>query len=545
MRILSFIVLFFSLCLGTAQAQFNNSGFRFQANLAEMGGVSYADVRIAVRFTLYDTTSASLPLYQETHLDTTGRDGTIDLVIGTGIFSSNAPYNAIDAIPLDEIPVGLRVEIDLQNDGSFDFTQQAPLLAVPYAYHSRTTDKKLALNSDIEDFNVNNPQLQQLMRWNGNEWEVQSSIFPDSATYAHQGVSVLYSDTSEFGYTYQELNVDSAEFAYDGDSAAHADLVMFVPTATSTAIADTTPNSAETYVWDESGNGYMDASRGAVLGSGNYQNLDFRTNATQRMRLDTAGRLHINTSDSAYGMNIYADGIPALWVQGDLDSGEHRSLSHGSHFYWSSKRGSLLAGELTDAALWTESNTGQQSLAFGRNSWVNTDMSIAIGDSCVIKSLPEPYPGWFYHLGKYSVALGRRTEANGRYCFVQGYESICRPLRSIAMGYQAMVVNTGYSCVAIGKGARVDADRISGFAIGTDVFADGSYTTALGTNAHTDSAYGTFVWGDFSTTDTIRPPSKLKHQFIVRATGGVIFYSDTNASVGVSLAAGGGACGVR
>ena len=60
----------------------------------------------------------------------------------------------------------------------------------------------------------------------------------------------------------------------------------------------------------------------------------------------------------------------------------------------------------------------------------------------------------------------------------------------------------------------------------------------MGSNASTNNKTGSFVYGDFSTIDSVY--AVLDNQFVVRAVGGTIFYSSSDLSTGVSLPAGGG-----
>jgi trimeric autotransporter adhesin len=70
---------------------------------------------------------------------------------------------------------------------------------------------------------------------------------------------------------------------------------------------------------------------------------------------------------------------------------------------------------------------------------------------------------------------------------------------------------------------------------GVDSHASGDYSFAAGRGAVANHS-GTFVWAD-DTPAYIA--STADNQFVVRASGGARFYSDTNATVGVRLAPGG------
>jgi hypothetical protein len=522
-------------------AQFGSAGFELQVAVADGSGAFYTSTPVSVRATLYNVLTPSQTIYQEDHAVTSSSIGTINLTIGAGTANGTGVYNALDAIPFDLMLVGLRLEFDVLNDGSYDITQEAPMQSVPYSMHSRSNAEVLAFGGDMLDYDTtNNQQLNQSLQWDGSAWQSVPSTLSDTAQFATNVGAANDADTTGFACVAIAMNVDTAMYAYHADSSNYAETTLWTQVAANANFADTAAYAVDAYAWGENGNGYIEPSRGAVLGSTSNEPVEFRTNNTPRMTIDTAGRVYINAADSLHALNVYGSSIATLLVESELDSGVHHDLDPGTYFYWSSKKGSLHIGT-TEDTLWTESNTGINSFSFGRNSWVRSNYSAAIGDSCVVQDLPEPTTGVFLHQGHYALAMGRRCESNGRYAFASGYETKSTNARSIAMGYQAIVANEGYASVAIGKGARVDAHIVSGYAIGTDVFADGRYTTALGTSASTDSAYGSFVYGDFSTTDTVTPPTQLPDQFIVRCAGGAIFYSDSIPATGVSLAAGAGA----
>jgi len=68
--------------------------------------------------------------------------------------------------------------------------------------------------------------------------------------------------------------------------------------------------------------------------------------------------------------------------------------------------------------------------------------------------------------------------------------------------------------------------------------ASGSFSFAAGQHANSNNHQGTFVWGDNSTTIDVM--ATADNQFVARTSGGVIFYTKSDLSTGVSVAAGGG-----
>lgn len=75
-------------------------------------------------------------------------------------------------------------------------------------------------------------------------------------------------------------------------------------------------------------------------------------------------------------------------------------------------------------------------------------------------------------------------------------------------------------------------------ALGKNTTASGDFSTALGMNASTNGLEGTFVYGDASQDNTsflVMPTAA--NQFVVRASGGVRFFTSPDLSVGCDIAA--------
>ncbi len=105
--------------------------------------------------------------------------------------------------------------------------------------------------------------------------------------------------------------------------------------------------------------------------------------------------------------------------------------------------------------------------------------------------------------------------------------------RSIAAGRNAIA--KGQNSAAFGSDVTADAQE--SFAAGDTVTAGAKATVALGTDANA-SHKGSFVFGDQSNGNTLT--TGANNQFLVRAAGGTIIYSNGALTAGVTLASGGG-----
>lgn len=102
---------------------------------------------------------------------------------------------------------------------------------------------------------------------------------------------------------------------------------------------------------------------------------------------------------------------------------------------------------------------------------------------------------------------------------------------------------TGVNAMALGY--NTTASGVFSTALGYNTTASGNWSTAMGTNAWDIEITGnglpvthpqSFVYGDGSTSTR----NTADHQFMVRASGGFVFYTSSNNTSGVQLAPGAG-----
>ncbi len=124
------------------------------------------------------------------------------------------------------------------------------------------------------------------------------------------------------------------------------------------------------------------------------------------------------------------------------------------------------------------------------------------------------------------VGNGYSNNASGTYSTIGGgLQSTTSGAASTVAGGAVNTASGDYSAVAGGTYNTVS---------GTGSFAAGEYTTDANFS-------GVFLWGDNSTRlSQTSMTATADNQFLARASGGVIFYTKSDLSTGVSVAAGGG-----
>ncbi|MEM7111274.1 MAG: tail fiber domain-containing protein [Chloroflexota bacterium] len=154
---------------------------------------------------------------------------------------------------------------------------------------------------------------------------------------------------------------------------------------------------------------------------------------------------------------------------------------------------------------------------------------------------------------KATVGGGSRNVASGSHSFVGGGdENEANGSESTVAGGYGNIANGGESVIGGGTENETTNDyaTISGGFLnratgasstipgGSNNTASGASSFAAGNRANAQHQ-GAFVWSD--TSGSPGAASTANNQFMVRASGGTIFYSNSTSTTGVSLAAGSGA----
>lgn len=191
--------------------------------------------------------------------------------------------------------------------------------------------------------------------------------------------------------------------------------------------------------------------------------------------------------------------------------------------------------------------SGPASTAIGFLSGASGNSSAAIGWQATA-------------IGSASIALGKGTQAGGDFSTALGMQSAATGNTSTAMGYLTyapgqyatsmgnLTTSGGYASTSMGDNTTASGDfststgratiasGTSSTAMGDNTTASGHNSTALGNYVSTDFLTGSFIYGDLSTFTTLQ--NTAAHQFMVRAAGGVVFYTSSDLSTGVTLDAG-------
>ena len=298
----------------------------------------------------------------------------------------------------------------------------------------------------------------------------------------------------------------------------------------------------------------------SFLGTTDSSNLEMRVNAQRAYRIESA----MNNAIGGVSPNViggFSDNVVISGVGGATIGGGGANFGGGNQFNrvtddFGTVAGGALnragnnAGTTSDAAFATVGG-GYQNTASNTYSTVGGGFSntasgdkstVAGGDSNVASAQRATVGGGFAHTasGAYStVGGGYNSTATAVFATVAGglsnnasnFEStVCGGHSNTASGGDAFV-GGGFVNTASGLYSMVPG--------GFSNTSSGPYSFAAGQHANTNSHQGAFVWGDNSTTTDVTATSD--NQFVARTSGGAAFYSSSDLSTGVTLAAGGGA----
>lgn len=216
--------------------------------------------------------------------------------------------------------------------------------------------------------------------------------------------------------------------------------------------------------------------------------LDLRTESgQQRMVVDSAGGF------VAYGFVRDVGNTTGCAAQ-------IPATGAGTRFMWFPCRGAIRFGRAPigpGATTWDDNNMDDFTFAGGNQVTASDYGAFAYGDQVTVSSTV-------------GVGFGSGITVSGTAGFSAGASNVC----------------SGFACTAIGYTVRAGGQ--GSVALGYRVTANNDYTVAMGYRASNNTHTGTFVWGDESTTDSVR--NQADNEFRIRANGGVRLRVSTAAN---------------
>jgi len=246
---------------------------------------------------------------------------------------------------------------------------------------------------------------------------------------------------------------------------------------------------------------------------------------------------------------------------GTLGAGAIPASGSGARLMWHPGKSAFRAGSVAGEE-WDDANVGVFSTAFGFSTTANGIYSTAAGIGTTASGRgstafgegarasndgSSAFGNGTTASGRFSTAMGSGSMAGGLGSVAGGRSTTANGEASLAMGFATRAIGNfstafGNASMASGSGSLVagtssGAGGVDAFALGLRVNANGAGNVVLGSDA-TSTTTGNFMYGDRSTTNDLTTFGS--NEFLVRAAGGTVFYSNAAMTTGVLLTAGGG-----
>ena len=392
------------------------------------------------------------------------------------------------------------------------------LNSVPYALHSLHLEYLPTL-INLSDVSGNYTDG-SILKYNGATYYFDEDQLYDSTFFAYESGSSLFADSAEFGIS--QLNfADTVEFSFDADTASYVNQIYDVVYSDSAVFSDTAGFAFYTKsAWQIGGN----VAPLDFLGTHNSIDFTLRTNSSERL---------IFSNSNVKNSPLIGEGFHFNLVNGTLFKYNGTSQNLGVipdvHMFFDGGKSAFTGGTST---LDTDTLLGNYSFCWGENVGTNGPNSTIFGKNSTGDS--SFYAGSTMYESISSFAFGNNCHVAHMGVAI-GYNANALYYRNVAIG-KNVTCQSQSACVGIGD--NVLSSGATSWAMGQNVQATGHFSTALGYAASTNGMNGSFVYGDFSTADTVQNTSN--QQFMVRADGGVVLYSSSDLLMGVTLSSGGG-----
>lgn len=460
--------------------------------------------------TLYFEKHSNVVLYDEK---------TFNIIIGNGDYISgqNSNIENINWFAANKIFIYQK-----ENSVSYELGEYE-LSVLPYTYHSVKNLTPPNSNNLSDTPNSTFQNVNTLFIYDGTNFIESDQLVNDTVLFTWHNDMGAYSDTA--GIAINDLFSDSSVTSLHSDTTIFGILCSYTSYSDTTAHTDTTRISFESVGnWKFVGNNNTISTH--FIGTRSNNDLLLTTNNSSRYRLTKEGGF-TNTPENI-GFRINSKGV--LF---DLSGTGAIPNITNNHFFMNQAQSAIHIGSpLSDM----DTLFGNYSFAFGDNTGTNGSYSTVFGkntygDSSLINSITYDAIS--------SFALGNNCKTS--YVGVAiGYNCRATYYRNIAIGKDVISgqTSTFLPSAALGIGTNIESSGATAWAMGNNISANGHYSTAIGTNASTNFQRASFVYGDFSTTDTVK--SFLSDEFVIRADSGFVFYTISDLSMGVTLDHGSG-----
>lgn len=509
----------------TNYAQTSFSGFNYQAVIKDSSNQPLSNESVGLKIEIRKNGATGTLLYDETHAITTNMNGYTGFTVGGGVPVGGGTYGVFTSINWQDSVYFCN--LFKWDTALLQYNQigSSQIFAVPFSLYSKKTAQPFYLNklSDVDTASISNGSV---LKWNGIKWIIATDLLStsdtvafafnsdystnsDTANYALNAQNIIPSDTAIYA-----VNSGNANYSVNSGHSLTTDTATYATTAGIANFANGT--------WRTTGNIGINPTVN-FIGTTDANDVMLRTNDTTRMVIKSTGRIGIGTTTPATDLHIA--GKNGILFQGTYGTGTIPYQGVGTRFMWYPKKAAFRGGTL-DAAFstfWDDTKIGNYSFSFGKNTQATGQYSLSFGE-------------YSYAFGDYSAAIGFGCIANvgAPYSFCAGHNGQTFGMASVSLGRGNIA--RGLGSIAIGYHAEANANY--SLAFGFYTFANGVNSVSAGYQCRAMHD-GSFIYNDYSNIPAYLLTTAA-NQFMAKAAGGFIFYTNSAATSGVTLASGSG-----
>ena len=513
------------LCLIFTNMKAQNAPFAipYQAVARNASGVIIPSQNIQVNVGVYATSSSGTLEWEETHATTTDLLGLFKISLGQGISTGSGTLASFSLIDWQAALHFVKIQIDYTGGSSYINMGASELLSVPYAFFSNKSQTASGVSiNDLTDIDTAGIHSGYMLKWTGTLWKPMKDNFRDTVTFAYNAGNANNSDTSSYALHHNNF-ADTVMYVYHAGSATSSTNSQNSTNASHSIHSDTANYATNFLPYNWSINGNIVGLYSYKLNVADSNDLIFKTSNSERFRITSNGKTGIGIAVPQSNFDIFGnDGITHIGTFGNGDS----TLSYitGTYMIWYPRRATFHAGTVTGNQ-WINSNIGDYSFATGYNAMSSGFASCSMGDSSSVLCIG-------------SISMGNKcfnavlTGVDDGGSIAMGDSCATIATRAISMGSHC-ISNGGYS---FGYGNKSKGG--TSFAFGYLNSVTSGSSILMGSHTSTNGKFGTFVYADTSSAIVTVPTAD--NQFVARASGGIVFYSDSTLTNGVTLFAGSG-----
>lgn len=513
------IVVLLLLGFTGAFGQYFPQGFSYQTVIRDASGVIISGQSVHLRFSFYSGSPSGTLQWEETQAAVSDAFGLVRVTIGTGASTGAGAQPDFQSVNWQNGLYYLKIALDPANTGSYADMGTTQLFSVPYSLYSLTTASYSNIGlGNFVDVDLSGISGGKLLKWNGSYWMPLNDNDSDTVLFAiasnHSGTS----DTAAFVFGNAP---DSVLFGYQSGSTVFSANASNTTDAGNSVHSDTAQYAfaSAPVAWTLTGN---TAGASDYAGTDDSTDLAFRTANNSRLSLKANGKLFIGNPAGIASLHLLGnDGLAAV---GAFGSGSLSISGPGDRMIWFPKKAAFRAGAVS-GSLWDTASIGNYSMAVGYNTKAGIN-SFSSGFGCETVD--------------YSFAAGRnsRAMAVGAY---PGGNSVALGDSCLANANRTVAMGRGNVCsfsTCVGIGINNLASGSVSLAVGVNCISNGSNSSILGYYGSANSKNGAFVYSDASSNSFTN--ATANNQFTVRASGGIIFYTDSARTMGVTIFPGSG-----